>query len=122
MDLSDMRLDYSEGELRRSSLKDNAFEQFSTWFEQACESDVHEPNAFSLATVSEEGQPSLRTVLLKYFDEEGLVFFTNYESHMIPWPTPWPPPVIRATLSFSIFTTPIVKCVIISYKNTQIEV
>jgi len=76
-----MRLDYSEGELRRSSLKNNAFEQFSTWFEQACESDVHEPNAFSLATVNEEGQPSLRTVLLKYFDEEGLMFFTNYESH-----------------------------------------
>ncbi|NOY00699.1 MAG: pyridoxamine 5'-phosphate oxidase [Verrucomicrobia bacterium] len=81
MDLSDMRLDYSEGELRRSSLKDNAFEQFSSWFEQACASEVHEPNAFSLATVSEDGQPSLRTVLLKYFDGDGLVFFTNYESH-----------------------------------------
>jgi len=76
-----MRLDYSEGELHRSSLKDDAFEQFSTWFEQACASDVHEPNAFSLATVNEEGQPSLRTVLLKYFDNDGLVFFTNYESH-----------------------------------------
>ncbi len=81
MDLSDMRLDYSEEELRRSSLKGDAFEQFSSWFEQACESEVHEPNAFSLATVNEDGQPSLRTVLLKYFDKDGLVFFTNYESH-----------------------------------------
>jgi len=81
MDLSDMRANYSEGELHRSSLKDNAFEQFTLWFEQACEADVHEPNAFSLATVSAEGEPSLRTVLLKYFDEKGLVFFTNYESN-----------------------------------------
>jgi pyridoxamine 5'-phosphate oxidase len=81
MDLSDMRLDYSKGELRRSSLKDDAFEQFSAWFEQACAADVHEPNAFSLATVGGDGQPSLRTVLLKYFDQQGLVFFTNYESN-----------------------------------------
>jgi pyridoxamine-phosphate oxidase len=81
MDLSDMRMDYTKGELRRSSLKDDAFEQFSAWFEQACASDVHEPNAFSLATVGKDGQPSLRTVLLKYFDQEGLVFFTNYESN-----------------------------------------
>ncbi len=75
-----MRLDYSEGKLRRSSLDDDGFEQFTTWFEQACEADVHEPNAFSLATVAADGQPSLRTVLLKYFDRQGLVFFTNYES------------------------------------------
>jgi len=81
MDLSDMRLDYSKGELRRSSLKDDAFQQFTAWFEQACASDVHEPNAFSLATVGGDGQPSLRTVLLKYFDHKGLVFFTNYESN-----------------------------------------
>ena len=76
-----MRLDYSQGELRRSDLKEDAFEQFSDWFEQACAADVHEPNAFSLATVNSEGQPSLRTVLLKYFDQEGLMFFTNYESN-----------------------------------------
>ncbi len=81
MDLSDMRLDYSEGELRRSSLRDDAWEQFALWFDQACEEDVHEPNAFSLATVSADSQPSLRTVLLKYFDQNGLVFFTNYESN-----------------------------------------
>lgn len=81
MDLSDMRLDYSQGELRRSSLKEDAFEQFSAWFDQACAADVHEPNAFSLATVGGDGQPSLRTVLLKYFDQQGLVFFTNYESN-----------------------------------------
>ena len=76
-----MRMDYSSGELRRSLLKDDAFEQFTLWFEQACKSEIHEPNAFSLATVNEEGQPSLRTVLLKYFDKDGLMFFTNYESH-----------------------------------------
>ena len=57
------------------------FEQFTVWFEQACAAEVNEPNAFSLATVNEVGQPSLRTVLLKYFDNDGLVFYTNYESH-----------------------------------------
>ena len=65
MDLSDMRLDYSDGELRRSSLKENAFEQFSAWFEEACESDVHEPNAFSLATWRRVSRYAPRTLRLK---------------------------------------------------------
>ncbi|MCF6313321.1 MAG: pyridoxamine 5'-phosphate oxidase [Verrucomicrobiales bacterium] len=81
MDLSDMRLSYTKEELRRSALKDDAWDQFTFWFDQACAAEVHEPNAFSLATVDEQGQPSLRTVLLKYFDQNGLVFFTNYESN-----------------------------------------
>lgn len=80
MDLSDMRTDYQPEELRRASLAENPFEQFTLWFEEATASPQVEPNAFSLATTSAQGLPSLRTVLLKYFDEAGFVFFTNYES------------------------------------------
>ncbi len=80
MDLSDFRENYTKGGLKREALKDNPVQQFELWFKQAIESAIPEPNAFSLATVDAFGQPSIRTVLLKLFDENGFVFFTNYES------------------------------------------
>ncbi len=54
--------------------------QFQRWFEDAIVQDLPEPNAMSLATVGTDGQPTLRTVLLKLYDRDGFVFFTNYES------------------------------------------
>jgi len=54
--------------------------QFQRWYEAAIGTGIPEPNAMSLATVAADGQPSLRTVLLKLYDERGFVFFTNYES------------------------------------------
>jgi pyridoxamine 5'-phosphate oxidase len=80
MDLSAMRKEYVRIGLSEDELPDDPFEQFSTWFAQAIEGNMEEPNAMCLSTVSREGQPSQRTVLLKYFDREGFVFFTNYES------------------------------------------
>jgi pyridoxamine 5'-phosphate oxidase len=80
MDISDMRTEYEPEELRRSFLADDPFEQFTTWFEQANQAKVIEPNAFSLATANANAAPALRTVLLKYYDTDGFVFFTNYES------------------------------------------
>lgn len=80
MDISDMRTEYEPEELRRSSLADDPFRQFTAWFEEANEAKVIEPNAFSLATANANGAPALRTVLLKYYDTNGFVFFTNYES------------------------------------------
>jgi pyridoxamine 5'-phosphate oxidase len=74
------RKDYTAGELRREDLLADPIEQFAVWFTQACEANVLEPNAMSLATVSAEGQPSLRTVLLKSYDATGFVFFTNLQS------------------------------------------
>lgn len=68
---------YLKGQLHRKDLAENPFEQFQTWFEQALKADIPEPNAFSLATVNAHGRPSLRTVLLKYFDQTGFVFFTS---------------------------------------------
>lgn len=80
MDLADFRKEYSEKGLHRDELKAEPVAQFAEWFEQAVELGVPEPNAVTLATVGENGMPFQRTVLLKYFDEKGFVFFTNYES------------------------------------------
>lgn len=80
MDLADFRKEYSEKGLHREELKAEPVAQFSEWFEQAIELKLNEPNAVTLATVDEQGMPYQRTVLLKYFDERGFVFFTNYGS------------------------------------------
>ena len=81
MDLASMRDEYTKSGLQKDELAPNPINQFELWFKQALEAELFEPNAMSLATVSPGGAPSQRTVLLKYFDERGLVFFTNYESH-----------------------------------------
>jgi pyridoxamine 5'-phosphate oxidase len=80
MDIHALREDYKQGELRRKDLHDDPFKQFEKWFQQACNAELLEPNAMTLSTVSKQGQPFMRTVLLKYFDNNGFVFFTNYES------------------------------------------
>ena len=80
MDLADFRKEYSDRGLRREELNPDPVAQFSEWFQQATELFVHEPNAMTLATVDEEGMPFQRTVLLKYYDKDGFVFFTNYGS------------------------------------------
>lgn len=56
------------------------FTLFANWLKDATASEVNDPNALALATVDEEGLPNVRMVLLKGFDSEGFVFYTNYES------------------------------------------
>ena len=73
-------VEYLSGELRREDLKADPVEQFATWFDEACDAQLVQPDAMSLATVSPGGQPSLRTVLLKEYDADGFVFFTNLQS------------------------------------------
>ncbi len=80
MDIGNLRKEYTREGLRREQLDRDPFLQFERWFQQACTADLPEPNAMSLATVSSTAQPSQRIVLLKYFDRQGFVFFTNYES------------------------------------------
>jgi pyridoxamine 5'-phosphate oxidase len=80
MDLSDFRKEYSARGLHREDLDADPIKVFETWFQQAIELKLHEPNAMTLATVSGEGFPSQRTVLLKAFDRKGFTFFTNYQS------------------------------------------
>jgi pyridoxamine 5'-phosphate oxidase len=58
----------------------NPFKQFSVWYNSALESDFPHSDAMTLATADKNGKPSARIVLLKGFDENGFVFFTNYES------------------------------------------
>jgi pyridoxamine 5'-phosphate oxidase len=79
-DLADLRREYSTQPLRRTDLDSSPCRQFDRWFEEALEIEAMDANAMSIATVSPAGQPSLRTVLLKYYDETGFVFYTNLES------------------------------------------
>ena len=78
--LSDLRRDYSMQELSESSVAADPFVQFGNWFEEYRNSGPLEPNAFVLSTADADGKPSSRVVLLKGFDPNGFVFFTNYES------------------------------------------
>ena len=80
MNLADFRKEYSDRGMKREEMNADPVAQFSEWFAQATELGLHEPNAMTLATVDESGMPYQRTVLLKYFDGEGFVFFTNYQS------------------------------------------
>ena len=78
--LADLRLNYEKGALDEATLPGDPFVLFRLWLDDAIASAVPEPNAMTLATVSAEGQPSCRTVLLKGFDKRGFSFFTNYDS------------------------------------------
>ena len=80
MELAHLRENYTKGGLAERDLHKNPFEQFRIWFEQAQSAKITEPNAMTLATATLDGIPSARIVLLKHFDEQGFVFFTNYES------------------------------------------
>ncbi|QZZ19330.1 pyridoxamine 5'-phosphate oxidase [Leptothermofonsia sichuanensis E412] len=80
MDIHHLREEYTQAALSRKDLQPNPFQQFECWFQQACHAELQEPNAMVLATASAQGEPLVRTVLLKYFDNNGFVFFTNYES------------------------------------------
>lgn len=80
MDISDMRRDFESEGLDRDALDDNPIRQFHSWFDDARAAGILEPNAMSLATAGSDLMPDLRTVLLKYYDERGFVFYTNYGS------------------------------------------
>lgn len=79
-DIAAIREDYSKGSLSEDQVSIDPLEQFKSWFEQALHANVMEPNAMTLSTVSEEGFPSSRIVLLKDIKADGFSFFTNYES------------------------------------------
>ncbi len=72
--------DFSREPLLPETLADDPMAQFHAWFMEACEKDPDAPNAVSLASASKDGIPGVRTVLMKFYDERGFVFFTNYGS------------------------------------------
>jgi len=78
--VAELRRDYAQAALSEQDAADEPLQQFRQWFEQACEADLPEPNAMTLATADANGRPSARIVLLKGFDERGFTFYTNYRS------------------------------------------
>ena len=79
--LHDFRKDYKRDTLSRDDMSDNPIAQFELWMKDAITSEaVAEPNAMTLVTSTLDGKPSARVVLLKSFNEEGFVFYTNYDS------------------------------------------
>jgi pyridoxamine 5'-phosphate oxidase len=74
------RYEHAAHGLRRSDLDPDPIKQFSNWFTAAIEAGIRDVNAMSLATAGRDAKPSVRVVLLKGFDQDGFVFFTNYES------------------------------------------
>jgi pyridoxamine 5'-phosphate oxidase len=79
-DIADLRRQYGRSELRREDLDPSPFVQFRKWMDEAVGLNLVDANAMSIATVGAAGEPSIRTVLLKAFDERGFVFYTNLES------------------------------------------
>jgi pyridoxamine 5'-phosphate oxidase len=79
--VAELRKDYRNAQLNEDDIAEDPILQFGLWFEQALQAKLPEPNAMTLATADAKGKPSARMVLLKDFDANGFVFFTNYNSH-----------------------------------------
>jgi pyridoxamine 5'-phosphate oxidase len=80
-DIGESRVSYEKGRLDEGAASASPFVQFRTWIDEATGTEgLLEPNAMTVASVSTDGQPSARIVLLRGYDERGFVFFTNYES------------------------------------------
>ena len=80
VDLSGRREEYQDRGLDAPDLADDPVVQFQRWFAEVEEAGYWEPNALVVSTVTADGWPSARNVLLKWVDEDGFVFFTNYSS------------------------------------------
>lgn len=78
--IADLRKDYQLAALGEQDVDKDPFRQFDKWWQEALQGEVDEANAMTLATSTPEGKPTARIVLLKSFDEQGFVFFSNYES------------------------------------------
>jgi pyridoxamine 5'-phosphate oxidase len=80
-DIAGIRRDYSLHALEESNIEPDAILQFTRWWNDAVTSEISEVNAMTLATVTSDGKPTARIVLLKDYDENGFVFYTNYNSN-----------------------------------------
>lgn len=79
--IADIRKDYRLTSFSETDASADAIHQFTRWWNDALASEIDEVNAFTLATATKDGKPSARIVLLKGYDTNGFVFFTNYQSH-----------------------------------------
>lgn len=78
--IADLRKSYERAELSESASDANPLKQFDQWLQEAVQAQVPEPNAMTVATVSGDMRPSTRIVLIKGYDERGIVWYTNYDS------------------------------------------
>lgn len=78
--IANLRREYTKGGLRRRDLTDAPLTLFERWLAQACAAELADPTAMVVATVDAQGQPYQRIVLLKHFDDQGMVFYTNLGS------------------------------------------
>jgi pyridoxamine 5'-phosphate oxidase len=78
--IKNLRKDYDSDRLNEDNIDKNPFEQFKNWLNLALSSDVPEPTAMTLSTVDKDNRPSSRIVLLKGVEDNGFVFYTNYDS------------------------------------------
>jgi pyridoxamine 5'-phosphate oxidase len=79
-DIARLRTDYMKGALDEEHADPHPMRQFARWWDEATRSMLREANAMTLATAAVDGTPSARTVLLKGYDDDGFVFYTNYDS------------------------------------------
>ena len=80
MKLESVRREYKYATLSEQNIPDNPLHLFKQWMDNAVSAKVNEPTAMSVSTIGNDGFPQSRIVLLKYFGEDGFIFFTNYES------------------------------------------
>lgn len=80
MNIADLRKSYERAELSERASRENPLDQFDQWMSEAIAAEIPEPNAMTLATVSNQLRPSTRVVLIKGYDARGIVWYTNYES------------------------------------------
>lgn len=78
--IADLRKSYERAELSEDASQSDPLQQFDQWLKEAIAGEVPEPNAMTLATVAGDMRPSTRIVLIKGYDERGIVWFTNYDS------------------------------------------
>ena len=81
MNIADLRKSYEKAELSESASDPDPLKQFDRWLNEAIRAEVPEPNAMTLGTVGSHLRPSTRILLIKGYDERGIVWYTNYASH-----------------------------------------
>lgn len=80
MNIADLRKSYEKAELSESASHADPLKQFDQWLNEAIKGEVPEPNAMTVATVGADLRPTTRVVLIKGYDERGIVWYTNYHS------------------------------------------
>ncbi len=79
--IAHLRREYALASLSESDIEDDPFIQFQKWFSEAASAAIDDVNAMTLATIDASNKPHARIVLLKGFEQQSFIFFTNYHSH-----------------------------------------